>query len=241
MIPKRIFYAWFGPNQKSDKLVANIEHWKLMNPDYEVIEINEHNFDVSSYTFTSEAYNQNMWAFVSDVARLEFVYKYGGFYFDVDVEMLRPLDELRVYNSVWALENTDAIASGLVVGGNQSNEQIGDLLAICKDKKFNSNNLRSHLCIPIVTDYFLSKGFKRKNKKQLLENNCMILPTCYFAPLHMWGGGKVSSKTIGVHHYAASWLGGNGGLTLKGRMVQVAKYYCPPVSVLYNFYKKVRE
>lgn len=179
-----------------------------------------------------------MWAFVSDVARLDFVHKYGGFYFDVDVELVRPIDELCKYDSVWALENTDAIASGLVVGGKKNDEHTGNLLEVYRKKRFDTNNLRSQLCIPIVTEYFYTKGFKRKNKKQLLADNCVILPTQYFAPLHMWGGGKVSKETMGIHHYEASWLGGSG-LNIKGRIVQFAKYHFPPVSILYNLYKSL--
>ena len=31
------------------------------------------------------------WAFVSDYARIEALYKYGGWYLDTDIEILKPL------------------------------------------------------------------------------------------------------------------------------------------------------
>lgn len=53
------------------------------------------------------------------------------------------------------------------------------------------------------------------------------------------GGGKASKETIGIHHYEASWIDGGKGLNLKGRIIQSAKYYFPPVSILYDLYKSL--
>lgn len=38
--------------------------------------------------------SKKKWAFVSDYARLKIVYEQGGIYMDVDVELIKPLDEL---------------------------------------------------------------------------------------------------------------------------------------------------
>ena len=43
--------------------------------------------------YMREAYDAKKWAFVSDVARLLILYKYGGVYLDTDVELLKPLEE----------------------------------------------------------------------------------------------------------------------------------------------------
>ena len=41
-----------------------------------------------------EAYKANAWSFVSDVARLDIVYKHGGIYLDTDIECVGKLDLL---------------------------------------------------------------------------------------------------------------------------------------------------
>ena len=61
-----------------------IESWHKYMPDWEYVLWNEDNFDVSSYPYTQEAYDAKKYAFVSDVARLEALKKFGGVYFDVD-------------------------------------------------------------------------------------------------------------------------------------------------------------
>lgn len=87
MIPKKIHYCWFGGNPKSDLILTCIKSWKNFCPDYEIIEWNENNWDINYNQYTREAYQAKKWAFVSDVARLDIVYRYGGLYLDTDVEL----------------------------------------------------------------------------------------------------------------------------------------------------------
>ena len=84
MIPKVIYYCWFGHNQKSKEIEMCMESWRKVCPEREwrIVEINETNFDINFCNFTREAYAQKKWAFVSDVARLWAIYTYGGYYFD---------------------------------------------------------------------------------------------------------------------------------------------------------------
>ena len=69
-----------------------MESWKRYCPDYENIEWNEENFDVSIIPYVKEAYEAKKWAFVTDYARLWIIYHYGGIYLDTDVEIIKPLD-----------------------------------------------------------------------------------------------------------------------------------------------------
>lgn len=51
MIPKVIHYCWFGGNPLPDNLKKYIKTWREQCPDYEIIEWNEHNYDVSKNVF----------------------------------------------------------------------------------------------------------------------------------------------------------------------------------------------
>ena len=94
MIPKKIHYCWFGKKELPAKAVRCINSWKKYCPDYEIIEWNEDTYDVYQNPYTAYAYDNKKFAFLSDYARLQIVLKEGGLYFDVDVEIVRPLDEL---------------------------------------------------------------------------------------------------------------------------------------------------
>ena len=92
MIPKVIHYCWFGGKPLPKSAKKCIASWKKFMPDYEVKEWNESNFDIDLIPYTREAYNDNKYAFVSDVARFWLLYHEGGMYFDTDVEVITPMD-----------------------------------------------------------------------------------------------------------------------------------------------------
>lgn len=58
MIPKVIHYCWFGKGIKNEKIIRCIDSWKKYCPDYEIIEWNETNYDVSKNSFMYQAYQE---------------------------------------------------------------------------------------------------------------------------------------------------------------------------------------
>ena len=115
MIPKIIHYCWFGGNPLPQSAIKCINSWKKFFPDYEIKEWNEDNFDVNIIPYTAEAYQAKKYAFVSDYARFWILYHHGGLYFDTDVEVIKPMD--------------DIIAKGNFMG----REAGGSMREICKD------------------------------------------------------------------------------------------------------------
>ena len=70
-IPKIIHYCWFGRNPKPPLAEKCIRSWKKFCPDYEIVEWNEDNFDVSfAPAYVQQAYEARRWAFVTDFVRL---------------------------------------------------------------------------------------------------------------------------------------------------------------------------
>lgn len=124
MIPKIIHYCWFGRNPKPELVQRCIASWKKYCPDYEIIEWNESNYDISKSAFMLEAYNCKKWAFVSDYARFDIINEQGGVYFDTDVELTAPIDELLVNDAFFAFETARNIASGLGFGATKGHVSI---------------------------------------------------------------------------------------------------------------------
>lgn len=94
MIPQKIHYCWFGRNPLPESALKCIASWRKFLPDYEIIEWNEDNFDVNCIPYTAQAYAAKKYAFVSDYARFKILYEHGGIYFDTDVEVIRPMDDI---------------------------------------------------------------------------------------------------------------------------------------------------
>ena len=91
MIPKKAYYIWVGDKEKPDIFFKCYNSWKKYLKDYEIIEINEKNFDMDYYIknnkFFRECYNKKMWAYCSDFIRTKILYDNGGIYLDIDMEL----------------------------------------------------------------------------------------------------------------------------------------------------------
>ena len=112
-IPKIIHYCWFGGKPLPKSAIKCINSWKKFFPDYEIKEWNESNFDVNMIPYTKEAYAAKKYAFVSDFARFWVPHEYGGIYFDTDVEVIRPMDDIIARGAYLGMENRTAINPGL--------------------------------------------------------------------------------------------------------------------------------
>ena len=78
-VPKIIHYCWFGGNPKPKLAEKCIKSWKKFCPDYQIIEWNEENFDVSAAPeYVCQAYAAKRWAFVTDYVRLKAMTEMGG-------------------------------------------------------------------------------------------------------------------------------------------------------------------
>lgn len=112
MIPKIIHYCWFGRGPLPELAQKCIASWKKYLPDYEIKEWNEDNFDVNIIPYTAEAYAMKKYAFVSDYARFWILHKYGGIYFDTDVEVIRPIDDIIARGNFMGFETDPNPAKG---------------------------------------------------------------------------------------------------------------------------------
>ncbi|HBV82862.1 MAG TPA: glycosyl transferase [Lachnospiraceae bacterium] len=215
MIPKVIHYCWFGRNPLPPLAVKCIESWKSYLPDYEIREWNEDNFDVDIIPYTREAYEARKYAFVSDYARFYILYHHGGLYFDTDVEVIRPMDDIVARGAFMGCENEAkpgmpelAVAPGLGLGcpsGLRIYAEILDLYAglhfKCADGGLNLKTV-----VAYTTEQLVAKGLKNVNEVQCVAD-VWVYPKEYFCPMDYYTSQlNITLQTRSIHHYAASWL-----------------------------------
>lgn len=212
MIPKIIHYCWFGRQPLSDQVKKCIQSWHKYCPEYEIKEWNEKNFDVQSSIYTAEAYKAEKYAFVSDFARFKILYQEGGIYFDTDVELIRPIDDLVSNGPFLACERSvnsrSVINPGLGFAAYAKMPILKDIIQIYKNLRFISPNniFNQTTVVEYTTNYFLAHGFLGQDQVEVI-NGLTIYPSEYFAPMnYMTGELCESNQTRAVHHYAMSWL-----------------------------------
>jgi hypothetical protein len=219
MIPKIIHYCWFGGNPLPELAQKCIASWRKYLPDYEIKEWNESNYDVHKIPYIDEAYNAKKYAFVSDYARFDILYKYGGIYFDVDVEVIKPFDEIIKNGGFMGFESKDGVAAGLGIGCNAGLGIVYQILEFYSTLHFlnpdGSFNVRT--VVEYVTQILRKNGLEMKNTIQSLDG-LTIYPSDYFCPKSpVTGKITITGNTFSIHHYDASWLSEKARLSAERR------------------------
>lgn len=218
MIPKIIHYCWFGRGPLPELAQKCIASWKKYLPDYEIKEWNEDNFDVNIIPYTAEAYQAKKYAFVSDYARFWILYKYGGIYFDTDVEVIRPIDDIVERGNFMGFETdpklqvkADAsearVNPGLGLGVAPGLGIIKKMLDYYEGRHFEfiPGGIGQLTIVHIATEVLRKAGLKQQQGIQQVDD-MWIYPAEYFCPINLKTGRiHVRPNTRTIHHYAGTW------------------------------------
>lgn len=206
MIPRIIHYCWFGKNELPDITKKCIESWKKHCPDYEIIEWNEDNFNVSSIKYTAQAYAEQKYAFVADYARFKILYEYGGIYLDTDVEIVKSIDNLLNHIVFLGREEKDRVNPGLIIGAEKNNDFIAEMIELYQNLRFRKENEKLKTIVDHTSDMLLLKGWVPDNKIQEIERICIYPVECFCPKSYNTGVVKISEKTYSIHHFDSSWF-----------------------------------
>ena len=211
-IPKKIHYIWIGRKPKPQSVYDCIKSWKKSCPDYEIIEWNEDNFDISENKYALEAYQAKKFAFVTDYMRLSILKKEGGIYVDSDLEIIKNLDEFLNYDCFSGFENAITIPTACF-GAKKDCKYVNYLLSYYDDRSFYLKNGKMDLTTNVITISAMTYskyGIKFNNELQVLEldgEKIAYYPFHYFcAKDYVTGKVNVLEDTYSIHHFKGSWL-----------------------------------
>jgi len=211
-IPKIIHYCWVGGSPKPQSVIYCINSWKKYCPDYEIKEWNETNYDFTQNKYMKEAYESKKWGFVPDYARVDIIYKYGGIYFDTDVELIKNIDFLLEQSAFMGFENTGDgeffVNCGQGFGAIPYHPIIKSIRDSYNNKRFIENdNSFNMLPSPHYTTQSLCQyGLVRKNMDQKLPNMIVYASDVSCPKNFRTGKIKKTDRSISIHHFTASWL-----------------------------------
>lgn len=207
MIPKIIHYCWFGRGEKPKLAQKCIASWKKYCPDFKIIEWNEDNFEIEKYPYAKYCYDNKKWAFLSDFARLVVVHKYGGVYFDTDVELIKPLEKLLEYEAFYGFENNEKVNTGQGFGAVSEHETVKAILQRYNELKMDyEGNYPLVVCPTLNTEALIPMGLKLNGKFQKV-NGAAILPIDYLNPYDdPTGRLNKTENTVSIHWYSKSWM-----------------------------------
>ena len=200
-IPKILHYCWFGGRELNPLGKACKDSWLVYFSDYEFIEWNESNADLSD-PIAIHAFQRKQWAFLSDYVRLINLYKYGGVYVDVDLEVIRDLSPLfEKYEFVIGEERAGHFGAGIIASVANSPIILECIHALVKNFK----KTREFVEIPRLISPVL---------KSQLPGNVLLAPPHYFYPFNPYDPDRqtkqllycdIKDDTYAIHHYQKSW------------------------------------
>ncbi|MCC8098007.1 MAG: glycosyl transferase, partial [Eubacterium sp.] len=213
MIPKIIHYCWFGRKPKPKNIEKYINGWKEKLPDYEFKEWNENNFDIeNTIPYVKQAYKAKKYAFVSDYVRVYALCQYGGVYFDTDIEVVKPFDDLIVgYDAVFGFEREHSLCTAFMASiphhplFEEFLEEYRSRVFILEDGKMDLVSINQHLNA-LIRHYNIN--YEDEDRVQKIDQNITVYPKEYFSAFDMAYWFVDSTKnTRTIHHIASSWQG----------------------------------
>lgn len=227
-IPPKIHSFWFSGEDKPDKYKRCIDSWYKFCPNFEILEWNSNNYDVTKNEYMKQAFSCKKWAFVSDYARLDVVHEYGGIYLDMDVELIAPIDWIRFAAAFFCRQNDGLIELGSGFGAARKNPLVGELLSFYDDKKFLKNDGTWDMTPQptLLSPIFNKHGMMRCHNSKVVEDIMLFSNdyiTCIKGDPSSW---NFKGTEVGIHWHNAGWMKENDRQALeedfitKGRLLK---------------------
>lgn len=203
-IPKILHYIWLGGKEKPASVLKCIESWKTYCPDYQFVEWNEERFGHGRSKIVDYALKMKNWAYAADVIRVVALEEMGGIYFDTDLELVAPIDDLLVYDAFLGYESRFWAGSAALgsIPHHPLYKMLVDRYIYEENIKFLSNPFSVHAFSSAMR---LLYGVKFDGKFKVVEQ-VALLPEPYFYPInYMSLKMRRNEQTRGIHFYASSW------------------------------------
>ena len=207
-IPKVIHSFWFSGEEKPTEYQECIDSWRKVLPEYEIIEWNMDNYDWKKHPFVQRAIDLKAWAFAADFARLDVVYEYGGIYLDMDVEVVKPFDDLLGNDALLAFSNNIWIDLA-VFGASKGNELINSLRDLYNGVELPETKkgfFKKYYQLAFVRKTLTSYGIKMNGSLQK-NKYATAFPKSFFIveDYLLRDPYKIEESTYCIHHANCGW------------------------------------
>ncbi|MDR2802919.1 MAG: glycosyl transferase [Treponema sp.] len=216
MIPKIIHYCWLSNDPVPVDYQRCMATWKEKLPDYDLMLWDTKRFDINSVLWVKQAFEAELYAFAADYIRLCAVYNYGGIYLDMDMEVIKPFDELLNSELLIAYENliseTEKVEAGCF-GAAVNHPYIKKCMEYYEKVPFFDETLRPRIMgmkklvrINFIKPLFAPEIMGNAAKDFSTDKQLKIYTRDYFtAKDPITGEIKKTSNTFTIHHFTTQY------------------------------------
>ena len=215
MIEKKIYYVWIGNAKKPDIFYKCLESWKKNLPDFEIIEINEKNFDMEIIKDLTPILEEKI-----------------SFFQDKKNEKSKKMNFFIGY------EDKKHISVG-IFGTTKHNEVLKDIYEFYKKDIWE----KPIWTIPKIFTYTFEKRYNLSEKREnLLKNGeIVIFPKEYFYPYgfhEKYTDDCIKPETYGIHWWNDSWSSLKARLFLETKHLSGVKKLVKKARIIARYYLK---
>lgn len=226
IIPRVIHAIWFSDNRMPEKYCMCLESWKKHAPDFEIKIWTLDTYKPESCLFFEQAVKDENWAFASDYARADLLRRYGGVYMDLDVEMIRPIDDLLYNDAYMSFESLGRIECGSGMGAQKGNRIIDE---ICKSYEsrpyFKEDGSWDNSTCPVRYTKVIEKhGLKKNGGFQFVEDITIYPFEVLTAKSFDTGLIYKTDRTYTVHHHNGTWVPASARDAMKRRYEEIREF-----------------
>lgn len=213
-IPKIIHYCWLSNDPIPESLQQCMSSWRKFLPDYQFMLWNFDRFDINSSVWVKEAFEAKKYAFAADYIRCFALYNYGGIYLDMDVEVLKPFDDLLDLPYFLCHECDRSGIEAAVIGAEKHSPLFKRMVEYYDygKKNFICNDTYDMKTLPKIMESIIQSSFRMKDIGNKTDFDCSaetisVFPFAWFSP-KSYKNGKIylTENTYTIHHFAGSWL-----------------------------------
>jgi mannosyltransferase OCH1-like enzyme len=208
MIPRIIHYCWFGLNPMPKTDLVCMGSWKKHFPDWEIKLWNEDTFSEKN-EFLDKMQNLGKWGLYTEYVRFWALSKFGGLYFDTDVEVLKPFNELLRNSYFLGFEKPGQV--NVAVIGSVVNHPFNRLMLDYYEAFKFSDEIKWSV---LITGPLINELINIEGKNELIEfmPNSFLYPVECFYPLPFENADVldknkfVTKNSYAIHYWNATWV-----------------------------------
>ncbi|GHT56219.1 hypothetical protein FACS1894109_04520 [Spirochaetia bacterium] len=178
-----------------------MDSWKKKLIGYDFILWNLENFNINTSPWVKQAFEAKKYAFAADFIRLYAVYNFGGIYLDMDIEVLKPFDQLLVRDIMISYEQDGTNCfEAACFGAIKGSVYIKKCLDYYTGRSFlKDDGTYDEKPLPYIMYDTAIELFHK--------NNAAIYSSDFFSPKNYETRQlNLTKNTYTIHHYDASWM-----------------------------------
>jgi len=203
-IEKVIYFTWISEKPVPEKYQKYIDSWSRVMPDYEVKQITLDN--VKRGTFVDKAIAIKNYALAGHYARVEELYLNGGIYLDIDVEAVRPFDNLlNGHGVVLGMEDRNHVNNAVILA-QKGHPFLLECMQYMDNTPFDTEKIELSTGPIMFTNLMKKRGWKPGAEGKF--GDVEILTPPHFYPYRydqFYTPDCITEKTFCIHHWANSW------------------------------------